>query len=473
MSTELVQVLQEFNLEESKKNVVNGLLQPFFAKAEEWKTQVDTIVITDPTQTDKMALAKTGRLQLRNFRLEAEKLVKSQRETIKARMADDVLEDKLWLRSGQIMEAVFKNLETKLEEKEKFAERYQAELEEKLRAERTQILAEYGQPEIPGLGKMLQDQFDMYIAGVKAKFEADKKAEEERIEAQRIQDLHNERYSRLAKYADFIPGFEEIHFGVITDESYIQYGTEAKEKKEAHDAEQARIKAENERLQKEKDEADKRMEVRSNELKPYIVFIRDYNALIKSDEADYQKQFADIKKGAEDHWEYERQQEAKASAKTEERGRSALRFLLDNGFEQVDGGVRYKLDSSNWFIGNNIYSLLSSDKEYDEFKKSVLNQIDLINLEAEKQKAIDEANRLKEAEQKRMQDELKAEKDRIAEQQRIASQGETERLLQWVESFELSEPVGNYSPEARGNILAILSRFNGFKKWAKDTITTK
>ena len=357
--------MQEFSLAEEKKNVVNGLLQPFFTKAEEWKTQVDSIVITDPTQTDKMALAKTGRLQLKNFRLEAERLVKAQRETIKARMADDVLEDKLWLRSGQIMEAVFKNLETKLEEKEKFAERHKAELEEKTRAERAGLLAEYGQVEIPGLGQMSQEQFDMYLNGVKAKFEAEKKAEQERLEAERIQNLHNERYARLAKYAAFIFGFDEINLGELSEEDFIKIGTNAKADKDEYDAEQARIQAENERLQKEKEEAERKAKA----------------------EADRLKAEADAKLKAE-----------------QDRAR----------------------------------------------------------------KAQEEADRLKQAEQARIDAEAKAEADRLAEQERIAQQGENERIIQWIESFELPAiPPGKFGKKSQQKIAMITDKYNAFKEWAK------
>jgi hypothetical protein len=400
MSTELVQVLQESQLPDEKKEVVKNLLDPFFAKAREWQKQVETIVVTDPTQTDKMALAKTGRLQLKNMRLDAKDLVTLQRQSIKARMADDVLEDKLWLHSGQIMEAVFKNLETKLEEKEKFAERYQAELEEKLRAERTQILAEYGQPEIPGLGKMLQDQFDMYIAGVKAKFEADKKAEEERIEAQRIQDLQNERYSILCRYEDFIPNLNELDLGRMTKDDFIAIGTKAKADKDAHDKEQARIKAENERLQKEKDEADERA----------------------------------------------RQAEAKAleeKEKAEAEARAEQKRIQDE-----------------------------ADAKAEKIRKE--NEAKLQAEQAEKQKAIDEANRLKEAEQKRIQDEQARKDAELAEQKRIASQGETERLLQWVESFELPQkPTGEYSEANKRKIADIRGKHSNFRVWAKDILVNK
>lgn len=379
MSTELVQVLQEFSLAEEKKNVVNGLLQPFFAKAEEWKTQVESIVITDPTQTDKMALAKTGRLQLKNFRLEAEKLIKAQREIVKARMADDVLEDKLWLRSGQIMEAVFKNLETKLEEKEKFAERWEAEQEEIRRQERLSILGQYDVVEMPGLGKMSEEQFQTYLSGLKAQYEAKLKEEQERQEAERIQNLHNERYSRLSRYADFIPELDEMKLGELSEDDFIAIGTKAKSDKDAYDAEQARIKAENERLQKEAEQAQAKAKA----------------------EADRLKAEADAKLKAE--------QEARAKAEAE-----ALR----------------------------------KQKEAEA-----------------------EAERLRHAEQARIDAEKQAEAERFAEQERIAQQGENQRLMAWIESFELpSLPSGEYNEISMNKAESIYAKFKSFKTWAKTQI---
>jgi hypothetical protein len=389
MSTELVQVLQEFSLAEEKKNVVNGLLQPFFAKAEEWKTQVESIVITDPTQTDKMALAKTGRLQLKNFRLEAEKLIKAQREIVKTRMADDVLEDKLWLRSGQIMEAVFKNLETKLEEKEKFAERWEAEQIEKRRVERSALLAEYNQVEIPGLGQMLQDQFEMYLGGVKAKHEQDEIARKEAEEKQRKDTLHNTRKYILSRYADFITEFDKHYFGEITEEDFIKLGVEAKAKKDAYDAEQARIKAENERLQKEAEEKQRLAEAEKKRIQ---------------DEAD-----AKAEKLRKENEAKEAQLKAEADAK------------------------------------------LKAEQEA-------------------KAKAESEAQALRQAELDRQQAEKQKEADRLAEQEAIAQQGEKQRILTWIESFELPAiPGGGYTAKGQARVQEINAKFEAFKNWAKST----
>jgi len=258
MSMELVQVLQESPLADEKKNVVKDLLAPFFAKAEEWKSQVDLIEITDPSQTDKMALAKTGRLQLRQFRLTAEKLINEKRKIVKARMADDVLEDKLLLRSGQMVVAVFDNLETKLEHKEKFAERWEAEQREVRRQERLAIIAEFNAVEMPGLADFPQDAFDAYVTGLRAKRDAEIKAEQDRVEAERVVNLHNDRKSRLAKYEDFIPEFNSLNFGEMDEAKIIEIGTQAKADKDKHDAEHEKVRKENERLRLEAEEKERK-----------------------------------------------------------------------------------------------------------------------------------------------------------------------------------------------------------------------
>ena len=131
--------------------------------------------------------AKEGRLTLKNMRLEAEKIVKAKRDEVKYAMANFVLEDKLWLKAGQMMEATFKNLETKLEEKENFKLRWDAEQKEKLKTERLEQLLPLGFQFENGfdLGNMDEAMFKSLKLGLetakKEKEEAERKAEEERI----------------------------------------------------------------------------------------------------------------------------------------------------------------------------------------------------------------------------------------------------------------------------------------------------
>lgn len=214
-NTELVQLVSTSGLEKSKQSVIADTLGVFFSKANEWNSTIESIVITSPTEVGKMKMAKEGRLTLKNMRLEGEKIVKAKRDELKYKMANDVLEDKLWLKAGQMMEAQYKNLETKLEEKEKYAERWEAEQKEKLKAQRISELLPLGFQYDNGfnLGDMDESMYQSLKKGLeiakKEKEDAEKKAEEERIEKERkeaaeqeAQRLENIRLKQEAEKAE-------------------------------------------------------------------------------------------------------------------------------------------------------------------------------------------------------------------------------------------------------------------------------
>lgn len=188
MTTQLTELVSASGLEATKQNQIAEALGTFFNKAAEWDATIQSIVITSPEETGKMKMAREGRLTLKNMRLDAEKVVSAKRSEVKNRMANDLLEDKLWLKAGQMMEATFKTLESKLEEKEKFAERWEAEQREKLKAERTEKLMPYSEFVPVGaidLGRISQDEFTRLLTGAEsakqAKEDAERKAEADRI----------------------------------------------------------------------------------------------------------------------------------------------------------------------------------------------------------------------------------------------------------------------------------------------------
>lgn len=202
----LSEIMINSGLAESKQNEISQSLGVFFAKASEWNATIESIVITSPDEVGKMKMAREGRLTLKNLRLEAKAIVTSKRDFVKNRMADDVLEDKLWLKAGQIMDATFNNLEGKLEEKEKFAERWNAELKAELKTVRDLELTAYAEfvPFGLNLGELSDEDYSKLFNGAKlqsdAKIEAELKAEKERIkkieqekEAIEKQRLENER----------------------------------------------------------------------------------------------------------------------------------------------------------------------------------------------------------------------------------------------------------------------------------------
>ena len=128
------------------------------------------------------------------------------------------------------------------------------------------------------------------------------------IGKQMLEEMNNE------VYADLLAKVK------VQNESNIQ---KAKDKEEADRLEAERqnnLRLENERekakldtmkaeLELEKKRmADAKKEIREQQLAPYIVFIRDYSGLLGMSDEDYQKEFEDIKKGAQLQWEYDKKQ---------------------------------------------------------------------------------------------------------------------------------------------------------------------
>ena len=58
MSNQLAVILTESGVEKSVQTRISETLVMFFNKADEWKASIEGIVITDPTETGKMKVAK-------------------------------------------------------------------------------------------------------------------------------------------------------------------------------------------------------------------------------------------------------------------------------------------------------------------------------------------------------------------------------------------------------------------------------
>ena len=244
-TNELIQVVEQSGLDKTKGQKITETLSVFFDKAAEWQTTIESLTINSIDEVGKMKTAKEIRLSLKNKRLEGEKLVTAAREIVKNRMSDDVLEDKLWLKSGQIMKAVYDNLEGKAEWIEKYAERYEAEQKEIRKSERTAELTPYAEfvPFGIDLGNMSDEDYTKLLNGAKmqqnAKIEAEAKAEAERLENIRLENERIEK-QRIEN--------ERLKVEAIEREKQI----EAKRIK--REAEEVKAKQERDRIQKEADD---------------------------------------------------------------------------------------------------------------------------------------------------------------------------------------------------------------------------
>ena len=279
VTNELSLVVEQSGIEKSKGELISSTLSDFFTKASSWNDTIEALQINDISETGKMKMAREGRLTLKNMRLDAKKLVDAKRDEVKAKMADYVLEDKLWLKGFQMVEATFKNLETKLEEKEKFAERKEAERLAELERERIHLLMPFNEfCEIEGmdLQSMDEETFTGKLEKAKKLFELDKaekaRLEDERIakekaeaeERKRIQ-LENEKLKAQAEEAARLAKIEQEKRDKAEKERLAKEAKERAEN-EAKLKKAAEEKAKLEAQIKAKEEADRKEKLRLEEI---------------------------------------------------------------------------------------------------------------------------------------------------------------------------------------------------------------
>ena len=264
---ELVPVLSVSGAQVSLQNQVVQTLADFITKAKEWNTTIESLHITSADEIGKMKMAKEGRLTLKNMRLNGKKTVEGIRKSIKDRMASDIIEDKLWMKSWQIVEDIYDNLESKLEEKENFAKKLEEERIKKLKEDRENQLTPYSAfvPFGIDLAGMGEEDFQKVLSGAKlqheAKVEQDRKAEE----LKQKQKAFDDRRFVMAMYQQF---YDSSLLTVdTTQEEYDAMLTDAINKKSEYDKEQARIKKENERLKRESEEKQKELDRQAAEKK--------------------------------------------------------------------------------------------------------------------------------------------------------------------------------------------------------------
>lgn len=248
------------------------------------------------------------------------------------------------------------------------------------------------------------DQFTEKLSSAKFDFEQEQNriAEEKRLAQVEADRLEKQRKDQEARERELQRQEQEA----------IEKAAKIKAEQEA---EQNKINTERELL------AVAVKQKRNEELRPYIVFIRNYSELIAKDENEYQKEFAEIKKGAELQWESDRKQLVIESLKREEEEK--------------------------------IQAKIAQDK-----------------IESDKKEAIELA--LKQVEEKRILD-AKHEEERI-EVERLESirlenlKSEKQKLTEWVNGFQIDISV---DLSENKTVKEIFSKFESFKNWSKEQIS--
>lgn len=180
MSNQIVEVIQKNEVELSTALSLQNAFEPLFLKAKEWEEKAKEIVVTDPTQLTEMKQARELRLELRSIRIDADKVRKKLKEDS--------------LRYGRAVQSVYNlieffivPLEEHLEKQEKYAETIEKERQQKLRAERSEILSEYAQylPPYGDLGVIIEAEFQRILDIGKREKKAFEDAEAKRIKGEK------------------------------------------------------------------------------------------------------------------------------------------------------------------------------------------------------------------------------------------------------------------------------------------------
>ena len=295
----------------NKQAEVQTVLQQIFTGTDDWEKQVDAIEVKDINDKMSIELAEVARKNAKQARLSAEKIFDAKREEVQNLKAEFDLEDKLWLKAKQVMQIKFKAIEEKAEWKANFVKRFKAEQKELRTQKRINEVSKYAEVNRIEFEAMSDESFESFLSGLKSTYEA-------KIEAERK-----------------------------AEEERI-----AKEKADAEEREQQRI--ENERLKAEAEKREKEIE-----------------AKIKAEQEAKAKLEAELqaKKDAEIKAENERKQaELKAKAEAEKNAKAPIKKQLSIW---VDG---FSIAEIN--VENEKKTLIK--EKFEAFKKWAKNEIDSI-----------------------------------------------------------------------------------------------
>lgn len=322
MSTEtevLIVNPTDYGIEKTKANELVGNLPQITAERALLEAQYNEVVQMDIEDKSTSQKAKELRSLIRDNRTKG---IIPWHKTTK----------EVFLRAGQFIDAL-KNKEIavneRMEETLEQIEKHQAIKEAKEKEERVNARLKelYGfsendqQTDKMIVENMTDEQFQGYLKTVKlqyrTKIEEQERLEKEKAEEALIHLIGFRREKELAPYQNFTANIVDLNsfeLGKLSDVEYAGILEKLKAAKTDYDAKQEEIRLENERLKKAAQEREELTKKRALELRPYVIFIRDYQGLIDSPEEAYQKEFADVKIAAEAQWKRDheilKQQEA-------------------------------------------------------------------------------------------------------------------------------------------------------------------
>ena len=306
---EIVEVkASDFGLEESKAKQIANQFKPMLDKMQELECEFNEVQEMQMS-AEKVKAAKELRLKYVKVRTGTAAIHKEQKAFYLAggRYVDG------W-KNAQVFAS--QGIEEKLSDIENHFAKIEAEKIEQLRQKRWGKLSQYMEQEPGMLGVMEQDVFENLFNGAKAahqaRVEAERKAEEERKEAERIEKLGQSRKEQLLPMWKFVPeAFKSLNIGMATELEFRSVLEEATQNQDEYEQSLERVKKEAESREKAIAEEKKKREAEAEKER------KQQEAKLKAEREAREKAEAEIKarKDAEEKARKKAEAEAKKAAK--------------------------------------------------------------------------------------------------------------------------------------------------------------
>ena len=244
---------EEYGIEAKKASELTGNLPQIKSERDILSQRYEEVVKMDIENPETAKIARELRLKIRDNRTKG---IDVWHKTTKD----------FFLKGGQFVDAIKRveiavnqRMEENLESIEKYFENKEKERKAKLNEERLSILEPYSEfvPFGINFGEISEEEFKKILNGSKLQFEAkleeERKVEEERLRIEKITNLHYERKEQLLPLWQFLDD-TTINFGELSEELFASIKSVANAKKVDYEAEQERIRVENEKLAAEKAE---------------------------------------------------------------------------------------------------------------------------------------------------------------------------------------------------------------------------
>ena len=265
-------IVRDSGLEPAKATIMLEKFQNYFEIAAEWERKAKTIVVTNAEQTASMAMAKVGRLFLREKRIAVEKTRKELKEQAlrEGKAIDGIanvlkalivpIEEYLTRQENFVAiqkaigeDKIRKEIEERMEAERIAAEKAEADEQERIRAENEKLKAEAEKRE----KKIIADKkkADAKLAAERAKADAEQAAirETARMEQEKQQQILDEQKAQAeAEHKKQEDAMRQQQAEAEKKQKAVEAETRAKQAK--IDAEKQEAKAEADRLQKILDE---------------------------------------------------------------------------------------------------------------------------------------------------------------------------------------------------------------------------